>query len=167
MRAEIAGYFKNGHPFSDDYTSLSEMQTYILYRYVTDQKKESKLSVLKLIRDVMDVTFKQFNNFFETTWLFINPKAFEKVQEWKKTQEKIKTDKENGVTQIDEDNFSEEWEKMLQIIPEQIVVEESSHAHDLLVKERKDPELDAKIQQWQNTGWLRRQKRRDDLDGNE
>lgn len=143
MRADIAKVF-GGHPYEKKYMDLSDMQLFILFQYIMEERKKDIKRQNLLVKEILDVTFKQFKNFFNEVLLFINHKMFKNKLEY---EERLQHQKENP-TDLTPENFEDIWKELENSIPMEYIVENLDPNESLFTRNQ-DPELDDLI-----TGWL-------------
>lgn len=138
MRAKVASRAK-GHVFEDRFMNLKGLQLMIAYRQALKEETKEKEET----GEILKVAIERIEDNFKTLNIFANPKLwlkFEKEKELKEMRE-----------EINPDNFNEEWEKWMNILPQQVTVEEDVPDTPNL------PKLDPKIQEI-FTGFLPKKK---------
>lgn len=138
MRAKVA---KNsyGHALEERFLKLSETELYLLYMQAKKEEEEERAEKYEIIKTINTAWTKKFDNYFEMLQLFSNPKMYKHKQDLKELDE-LKVE-------VDEENFLDEWEKMMKTIPEEYVVEEATSNIEELMNS-KDPEIDDVISGW-------------------
>lgn len=143
MRAKVA---KNagGHALEKRFLDLDEIQLALLYTQAVNEENEEKKEHFETIKILNEAWTKKFDNHFETLQVFSNIELYKKKLEMKKTQEYAE--------EISEDNFLEEWDKIMAVIPEEYVVDEPDAMENLSTVN--DPEFDDLV-----TGWVQNSKK--------
>lgn len=138
MRSKVARS-SGGHAFEDRFLNLSELQLVILYNDISREEEKEKTEKMELVKMMNELWSNKFNGLFEVLRFFVNPQMYKAVKE----MEEIKhLEKEVSV-----ENFSEEWEKMMEMIPTEYIVDD--RPVDLESVSEHDPEFEELL-----TGWL-------------
>lgn len=137
MRARVAKS-AGGHALEKRFLDLSELELSLLYMQAVKEENEKRQDTVDLVKVVNEAWTKKFDYYFDMVQLFSNPKLFKQKEELKKSKEFQKD--------INEDNFLEEWDKIMQVIPEQYVVEEPDPMKN--VPQIEDPEFDELVAGW-------------------
>jgi hypothetical protein len=140
MRSKVASHY-GGHAFEKRYLDLDPIRLSILYKQAKVEENEKKDWTLELVKTLNEAWTNKFKNWFELLQVYTNPKLFVAMEDEKEMQQYR--------DEISEDNFMDEWEKMMQIIPEEMIVDES----DAPGKELQVPKIDEETEKL-IIGWV-------------
>jgi hypothetical protein len=121
MRAKVAELC-NGHPFEQRFIDLDDTQLAVLYRLSMDYEFQKKKETHEMIEMINNAWVKNFKNLFDDLRFFVNPEMYNKINEL--------TDMVKNREVINEDNFEQEWEKMLSQIPKAMTIEYESDSNE-------------------------------------
>lgn len=137
MRAKVAKSSYT-HALDKDLLALNELELSLLYMQAVRQEEEEKEEKYGLINKLNEIWSNKFDNHFKALQIFIDIDMYKRLQELK--------DIEVHREEVDEENFLEEWDKMMKVIPEEYIVEENEVFEDL---KSMDDELGELL-----TGWV-------------
>lgn len=137
MRSKIASRAK-GHSLEKRFLDLDLTQLTLLYNQALKEEKEESEEKFNLINAVNKVWMKNFEVLSENMQVFINPKMYKQVQEYKELMKHRE--------ELNEDNFEEEWAKLMEVVPEEYIVEEPTRDYSDLPKI--DDDIDEMISGW-------------------
>ena len=104
------------------------------------EEEEEKRDKFELIKTLNEAWTKKFDNHFEMLQVFTNVEMYKHMKE----MDKVKGLRE----EINEDNFLDEWESLMSVIPETYIVDEGPSVLDQMIS-KADPELEEML-----TGWV-------------
>ena len=115
MRARVAKSC-NTHALDPTITSLSLSQLSLLYKQTMQEEKEESEEKYSLIKELNNFWAKNFGTLFENLEFFVNPKMYQRLEELKELEvyrEEVKPE-----------DFEEEWDKMMEILPDAYEVQD-------------------------------------------
>lgn len=137
MRVEVANSI-GAHAFEDRITKLSELQLQVLYMQAVKTRNEKRKEKFDFTHQFYEAFSKKLENQFELLRLFVSPDIFNQLKELEEIDEHR--------DEVSVDNFHEEWEKMMEYIPETyIVTDDNGFNNDF---EQPPDELDEIIAGW-------------------
>lgn len=119
---------------------MSDLQLFILYKQV--QKEKSRKFEEK--KDMFEYIFKNFQTLFDELQLFVDPKLFQKKMELREQKELLQ---ETG-DHVTVDNFDEVWEELMEVIPQEYVVEDAVDLSHPLFNAEEDKEFEQLLSGW-------------------
>lgn len=111
MRAKVAKAAR-GHQFEERFLNLSGLQLAVAYRQAVKEEEEK----FELVKTMNEMWSKKFDNLFKALYMYSNPSMYASYLEAKELE------KLRGEVKVEE--FPELWDEIMQIIPNEIVVEE-------------------------------------------
>lgn len=144
MRAKIASRAK-GHALEERFLDLDLTQITLLYHQAMKEEKEENEEKFEIINAVNKVWFKHLNTLFTNLQIFTNPKLFKALED----EKKLNVYRED----LNEDNFMEEWDKLMDVVPEEFIVDDYKQEKLIL------PEIDDDVEEL-IAGWVSQGKQR-------
>jgi hypothetical protein len=129
MRAKIAS-FCHAHPFEERFMNLDDTQLTVLYGYVLEEEKNKQKDLFDIIQAVNNAWVKNFKQLFDDLNFFVNPEIYQEISKIKETAELRAV--------INEENFEEEWEQMLNFLPSELKVQYAGEEKDLNIHNKVD-----------------------------
>ena len=128
MRAKVAQR-AGGHAFEERFLKLNGLQLAIAYKQAIKEENEK----FEFIKAMNSNWSKKFDNLFKILFMYTNPKMYASVEEMKELnalREEVKAEE-----------FPEIWDEIMQVIPEQIIVE------DVVPESNTIPSIDPETEQ--------------------
>ena len=122
MRAKVAAHV-GGHAFEQRFLNLDMAQLFVLFEQAKKEEKKEHDRKMEFTKNLNDIWFNNFNEWFKTISFYSNPEVYNKVQEMKDQVSEIES------SRIDESNFEEMWQTILQEIPSEVRVEFADEKH--------------------------------------
>lgn len=141
MRARIAAK-SGGHAFEERFLKLDPAQLYVLFLQTLEEEKTERTGQIALIKKVNEVWFKKLDNISEGLQFFSNPKMYKAKLDLDKLGEHRE--------EINEDNFLETWDQLMQEIPDTYVVDEPTAS----VEDHLMPDENDEAWEQMTAGWI-------------
>jgi hypothetical protein len=135
MRAKVAAH-AGGHAFEQRFLDLHPLQLRILFEHARSEEKAKRDQTVDLIRKLNDIWVHNFGEWFESLSFHSNPELFKKI---KKLQKELADGTLNTDT-VNEENFEEVWNELLNHIPSEVHIDlpEDQSSDREMSKEVKD-----------------------------
>lgn len=139
MRVEVANSI-GAHAFEDRITKLSQLQLQVLYMQAVKTNKEKRKEKFDFALQFYEAFSKKLEGQFELLRVFVNLDMFKQLKDLEEIEEHR--------DEVSVDNFAEEWEKMMEYIPETYIVTDDNGFNNNFVQP--PDELDEIIAGWVN-----------------
>lgn len=151
MRARVAAH-SGGHAFEERFLNLDPAQLSVLFLQTLEEDKRKDRKTVELVKSIKEVFFKKLDYMTESLQMFSNVKMFKAMMDLKDT--------EKHRQEIKPEDFNEEWEKLMEVIPEEYIIEEpTSNLEAQMMKSDNAPpdEIDDLLSGWVEKSWKHRE----------